>query len=275
MPIRVVRAAHAACGAETRVRVPGAIPARAVRRVVCESCARPFECEAIEDVDAGGAGWRPSLPDIGALRPRRPDWLDAEPGRVWGLLSIPLAAAAVIAGLILIRGSDDAAVTRSAADKSGEQSDAKLVRQPGWSLALPDGWQRSEGPSGSSFAAASDDGSADATLWIERDPQLSFAEFEARSLTQLRDLAGSAAVASRTTGPTLEKTSALLEANAPAEAGASVPYTVTLRAAGPYRYYLSTSIEPGAPTSVVEQAKLIHTSFLPEPDEQPTTAGTP
>lgn len=276
MPVRVVRAAHEVCGVETRVRIPGAVPVRAVRRVVCENCARPFECEAVDDDGAGGGGgWLPSLPDFSGLRPGRPGWLDTQPGRAWRWLSVPLAAAAVIAGLLLVQGSDDGASQQSAAETAVQKGEAELVRQPGWSLALPDGWAREGGPTGSAFAAVSDDGSADATLWIERDPQLSFADFEARSLVQLRQLAGSAEVVDRTGGPTLEKSSALLEANAPAEAGASAPYTVTLRAAGPYRYYLSTSVEPGAPTSVVEQAKLIHTSFVPDPGEQPTTAETP
>ena len=275
MPVRVVRAAHQACGAETRVRIPGAIPARAVRRVVCEHCARPFECEAVDDEASGGGGWRPSLPDLSGLRPRRPSWLDGPPGRIWGWLSIPIAAAAVVGGLALIQGSDDPAPPQKVADSAVEAGAAKLVRQPGWSLALPDGWQRTDGPSGSAFAATSSDGDAEATLWIERDPQLSFSDFEARSLVQLRQLAGNATIVDQTSGPTLEKSSALLEANAPPDSGASAPYTVTLRAAGPYRYYLSTSIEPGTPTSVVEAAKLIHTSFVPEPDEAPTAAGSP
>ena len=274
IPVREVRAAHDACGAETRVRIPGAIPAHAVRRVVCEHCARPFECEAV-DADPDGGSWLPSLPDLSRLRPRRPSWLDGPPGRAWGWLSIPIAAAAVIAGLVLIQGSDDPATPQKVADTAVDAGAAKLVRQPGWSLALPEGWQRTDGPSGSAFAATSPDGDADATLWIERDPQLSFTDFVARSLVQLRQLAGSATVADQTNGPTLEKSSALLEANAPPGSGASAPYTVTLRASGPYRYYLSTSIEPGTPTSVVEAAKLIHTSFIPEPGEAPTAAGSP
>ena len=278
VPVRVVRAAHPACGAETRVRVPGAIPARAVRRVVCEHCARPVECEAIDDaVEADGGGRFPSLPgfDLGALRRRRPGWLDSPPGRLWHRISIPLAAAAVLGGLWLIQGGDDTAPPAPSAGRAVEEGSAELVRQPGWSLALPKGWERTDGPTGSAFAAASDDETADATLWIERAPKMSFSEFEARSLEQLRQLAGSAEVVEQTTGPTLEKTTSLLEANAPAGTGASAPYTVTLRAAGPYRYYLSTALQPGAPAEIVDQARLIHTSFVPEPGEQPIAAGGP
>jgi len=274
MPVRVVRAAHELCGAETRVRIPDAIPARAVRRVVCERCARPFECEAIEAAPDGG-GWLPSLPDLGALRPQWPSWLDSPPGRTWRWLSIPLAIAAVMGGLILIQGSDDATAPPPTADGAVKAGDANLVRQPGWSLALPEDWSRTPGPTGSAFHAVSSDATADATLWIERDSELSFSEFVERSLVQLRQLAGSADLVERTGGPTLEKSSALLEANAPEGSGASAPYTVTLRAAGPYRYYLSTSVEPGAPAPVVEDAKLIHTSFVPVPGEEPTAAGSP
>lgn len=274
IPVREVSAAHDACGTETRIRIPGTIPAHAVRRVVCEQCARPFECQGV-DAPTDGGGWLPSLPDLSALRPRRPSWLDGPPGRLWGWLSIPIAAAAVIGGLMLIQGSDDPAPPQKVADTAVKAGAAKLVHQPGWSLAMPDGWQRTDGPSGSAFAATSPDGDADVTLWVERDPKLSFTAFEARSLDQLRQLAGSATVVDETTGPTLEKSSALLEANAPPGSGASAPYTVTLRAAGPYRYYLSTSIEPATPTSVIEAAKLIHTSFVPEPGEAPTTAGSP
>jgi hypothetical protein len=275
MPVRVVRASHAACGADTRVRIPGAIPTRAVRRVVCDHCARPFECEAVDDAPDGGGGRRPSLPDLTAFRPRWPRWLDSPPGPAWRWISIPIAVAAVIGGLALIQGSDDSTAPAPSAESAAKAGDAKLVSQPGWTLALPDGWSRIPGPPGSAFHAASSDETADATLWVERDPELSFSAFVDRSLVQLREVAGNAELVERTGGPTLEKSSALLEANAPEGSGASAPYTVTLRAAGPYRYYLSTSVEPGAPVSVVADAKLIHTSFIPEPGEEPTTAGTP
>jgi hypothetical protein len=278
MPVHVVGAAHEACGLETRVRIPGAMPAQAVRRVVCGHCSRPFECEAYEAPDDGGGGWLASLPDLRGLVPARPGFLDAPPGRIWRWLSVPIAAAAVIGGLILIQGGDDTATRTAspaaAADSAGK-SEAEFVSEPGWTMALPEGWQRGEGASGSAFSAESADGTADVTLWIEKDPDLSFDEFTQRSLEQLTQLAGSAEVVEQTTGPTLEKTRALLEANAPEESGTSAPYTVTLHASGPYRYYLSTSVEPGAPLDVIQQAKLIHTSFVPVPGEDPTTVGAP
>jgi hypothetical protein len=211
------------------------------------------------------------------LRNRQPLWLDMPPGRLWTLLSIPIAAAAVIVGLILIQGSDGQAPESQPADTAGavENGDAQLIRQPGWSLALPDGWRQVDGPTGSAFAAVADDGSGDATLWIERDPSLSFAEFEARSMEQLRELTGTAGVVERSAGPTPEKTIVRLQADAPPGSGTFAPYTVTLRASGPYRYYLSTSLQPGAPKEADDAIELIHNSFLPQPGETPETTKTP
>jgi hypothetical protein len=281
MPVRVIKAAHEACGTETRVRLPAPVPARAVRRVVCDGCARPFACEAVEEAQLEAA---PAPPPSGVrsflegLRDRQPLWLDLPPGRFWKLLSIPIAAAAVIVGLLLIQGSDDGAPESQSAGgaRPVDAGDAELVSQPGWSLALPGGWHQIDGPTGAAFAAVSDDGSGDATLWIERDPSLSFAEFEARSLEQLRELTGTAGVVERSTGPTPEKTVIRLQADAPPGSGTFAPYTVTLRASGPYRYYLSTSLQPGASREADDAIELIHNSFLPQPGEKPTeTSRTP
>ena len=49
-PVRLVRARHDACGTATRVRVPRELPAKVVRRVVCDACHVPFECDAVLDV---------------------------------------------------------------------------------------------------------------------------------------------------------------------------------------------------------------------------------
>ena len=85
--IRLVRCRHQACGAETRVRLPGVLPAKVVRRVVCDGCRQPFECDYVLD---GG------VVAPGGLAPKLP--------RVWRYLSVPLAAAAVIGALRLIQG---------------------------------------------------------------------------------------------------------------------------------------------------------------------------
>jgi hypothetical protein len=85
-PARVVRCRHEACGASTRVRVPRALPARAVRRVVCDGCRQPFECDEADDVGVVAV-------------------TDGDGGldRVWKYLTMPVAAAVVIGALLLIQ----------------------------------------------------------------------------------------------------------------------------------------------------------------------------
>jgi hypothetical protein len=84
--IRLVRCEHEACGAQTRVRLPGVLPAKVVRRVVCDGCRQPFECDYV--LDAG-------IMAPGGLAPKLP--------RVWRFLSVPVAAALVIGALLLIQ----------------------------------------------------------------------------------------------------------------------------------------------------------------------------
>ena len=48
-PIRVIAAHHDSCGADTQVRLPGSVPARAIRRLNCSSCAQPFAARAVQD----------------------------------------------------------------------------------------------------------------------------------------------------------------------------------------------------------------------------------
>ena len=151
MPVRVVGAAHEACGLETRVRIPGAMPAQAVRRVVCDHCARPFDCEAYDAADDGG-GWLPSLPDLSGLVPGRPGFLDGPPGRIWRWLSVPIAAAAVIGGLILIQGGDDSADADRLArppprrPARGGKGEAEVVSQPGLDDGAARGLDARRGP---------------------------------------------------------------------------------------------------------------------------------
>ena len=53
-----------------------------------------------------------------------------------------------------------------------------------------------------------------------------------------------------------------------AEAPAGQPtYEVTLRVAGPYRYYLATSVQPRRLREVIEAAELIAGTFTPELEE--------
>ena len=91
--VRLVRAEHGACGAATRVRLPQVLAAEAVRRVVCDGCHEPYECDQVLEV--------------GVVHPPREN--QAEParfdlhGHAWRYLSAPVAAALVIAGLVLIQ----------------------------------------------------------------------------------------------------------------------------------------------------------------------------
>ena len=303
--MRVVAAAHATCGAETRIRLPGYLPSRAVRRVVCGACSEVYEVGALategdllpategsdpRGLSAEGAapprprGSDPALSDTGSRLPH-------PSSRVWTYLGIPLAAAAVIAALILLQDGEDpsptvtvgAPGTASAPDASPAQggggdregaaagaaeagSGARFVTQPGYSLALPPGWEQTQAEGGAAFTAAAEDGTADATLWIERAPDLSLAQFEERSLEQLRSLTGNAEVVERIPAPTAAGTSVRLRADTPEGTGVSAPYDVTLRAAGPFRYYLATTVQPDASRQAREGADLIHGSFVPEPE---------
>jgi len=258
-PVRLVRARHDACGASTRVRVPPALPARAVRRVICDSCHQAFECDGADDG--------------GVLEPR-----ESTGSRLWKYLSIPVAAAAVILALVLIQGSGGgdqqssspaatpapppvaAPPAKNANSDQGSNKGGELVKGSSYTLALPDGWTQDPPQNGATFQASADGGAATATLWVHRDPQLSFPRFESQSLAQLRDAAGSAEVTGRTPGPTADQTTVTL---APRSKPGAPAYDVTLRVDGPYRYYLATTVEANASRDAADGAELIHSSFVP------------
>lgn len=218
----------------------------------------------------------PSGPQVSAPRlpalPSLPGPLGdpASPVRRYGMLA--LGALAVIAILVVLQGggSSQAPVAETAtapADarakgdgKGAEDGSANFVRESTYSLALPDGWKRSASAGGATFAAAAAGGEADATLWIERDPGLDFPTFEARSLQQLRTLAGSAHVVERVAAPTADDTVIRLAAGAPED---TPRYEVTLRSSGPYRYYLATTLQPGASKAASDAVDLVHGSFTP------------
>ena len=73
------------------MRIPFALEAEAVRRVVCEGCGQVYEVPE--------AGRRGRAAAVGV-----PGWLSDPDSRVWRYLSIPVAAAAVIGALALIQG---------------------------------------------------------------------------------------------------------------------------------------------------------------------------
>ena len=106
-PVRQVRCWHEACGTDTRVRIPFDLSAEAVRRVICEGCGRPYECDGVVDEGVPEAPPAVGEPKSAVARPRPsrvPGWLSDPDSPVWKYLSIPVAAAVVIGALALIQG---------------------------------------------------------------------------------------------------------------------------------------------------------------------------
>lgn len=88
--VRVAVARHPACGAATRIRLPDAVPASAIRRLRCAGCDAAYETEATTEL-------RVEPPRAPAQDPESPGW------RLWRWASVPLGAAAVIGALLLIQ----------------------------------------------------------------------------------------------------------------------------------------------------------------------------
>ena len=78
MSVRIVAARHEACGKSTRVRLPSAIPARAVHRLRCDHCERAFEIGEVDDF-----GLENELNDLEAAVPAK------KAGRKRPSLSLP------------------------------------------------------------------------------------------------------------------------------------------------------------------------------------------
>jgi len=289
-PQRVVEAMHGGCSKSTRVSLPAVLPLRTVRRVVCEHCENLFDASEVVEVRQGlGRRLRaamsaipamPALPAASAPSLSVPSRFDLR----W--LTLPIAALAVFAILSLLNGDESAApdpastataakpetaVSGAKADakaangkgasKTAVPADARLVAESTFSLALPAGWDRVNPATGATFAAISPDGAADATLWIQRDPKLDFASFEATSLQQLETLAGSSRVVKRNVGPTVESSSITL---APKNVPSGAPtYEVVLRGSGDNWYYLATTHQASAPAEAIAGVDLIQGSFLP------------
>lgn len=189
----------------------------------------------------------------------------AEAIRDRALLAVGVLAVVGAAAVLLVSGfggsteSTASAPTPQVAATAG----AKTISERGYSLTLPAGWTRSPTPGGALFAAASDDGRAQTTLWAQRKPDLSFDGFVADSLAGLAELGTGARISDRVEGPTLETSSAQLRAEVSLSGRAPGPYRVDLRAAGPYRYYLATSIAAGAPPRLLGDAELLGSSLRP------------
>jgi hypothetical protein len=317
--VRVVDAHHEACGASTRVRLPGSLPTRAVRRFHCAGCAAAFEAAHVEEIEvrmAGDAVLAPEPPpplppapptEVKSAQPmameeRAVEALTRAPkrravpklpalslpkvdpeSRSWKLISILAAAVLVVVVLVVLRGGNNqpalpaaapssqahhpsspaAPAAAAAADQSASKptKNTKFVQESSFSLAMPSGWQKIDPPAGATFAAVAADGGADATLWITQDPKLDFPTFVSQSLTQLKTLAGSAGIVERVAAPTAEGTIVRLAADAPE---GQPTYNVTLRVAGPYRYYLATTVQPDATAEASDGVDLITGSFTPE-----------
>ena len=186
----------------------------------------------------------------------------------FGLPAAGIALVAVIAGVfLLISGggseTEDPAPAIAPLEPPSAIAPSQFVQERGFSIALPDTWRRVRAPEGASFAARSEDGLGEATLWVDRDPKLDFDAFVDQSLAGLEQLGDDATVRDRVEGSSLETSIAELEAVVPLDGGLAGPYRVTLRAAGPYRYYLATSIGANAPPRLLADAELLSAGFRP------------
>jgi hypothetical protein len=186
-------------------------------------------------------------------------------------LVLAVAVAVLAGGFLIARGGDDGGgafepleATQVANVTPPAVGGVTLVDERGFTLSLPSDWVRTDAPDGAVFAAQSADGSAQTTLWVERNSNLDFDGFVQQSLGGLDSLGEGARVTDRVDGPTIESSSAELRAEVPLDGNPAGPYRVTLRAAGPYRYYLATSIAADAPPQILADAELLGSSLRPE-----------
>ena len=156
------------------------------------------------------------------------------------------------------------------ADEPDSATEDKFVEVGGYSITLPEGWHNSPRPPGAAFAATSADGLASSTLIIRRNPRLDMEGFESRSLRGLEKLGGDAQVVGTVEGDTPEDSSVDLQAMVPlgseliaADQELASTHRVTLRVAGPYRYYLATTIQPGASEELLGEAEDLGHSLRP------------
>ena len=222
---------HAACAATPACACRSVVPSRAVRRVVCEHCAEPYEATGSSSAPSAGtrcvrhrscasvvdalslAAVAPSpSPSMALAQPsgRRDRRLrdpapvqrrrrrrgptgrpPLRPGRVGAGRRRPPPRAC--AGGRRRRQGRGARRTPS----SSASPPSRLRSRRAGSVNAPAG--------GATFAAVSPDGDADATLWIGTDPEARLRHLRERSLEQLETLAGSARVVERNVGPTPER----------------------------------------------------------------------
>ena len=182
------------------------------------------------------------------------------------VIILPAAGAgssALAEGIVTANSSGSKAEVQSAAK-------AKFVELGGYSISLPDGWRKAPRPPGTAFAATSADGLASTTLWIKRNPKLDLDGFKQRSKRSLAKLGQDVTVISEVEGDTPEDSSVELAASVPLsnelvgeDQEMVSTYRVTLRVSGPYRYYLATTIQPGAGEQLATDAEELSHGLRP------------
>jgi len=185
------------------------------------------------------------------------------------LVAVALGAVVIAAVVALSAGGGVGVGTEAAAERSSPTApataaDPRPIEEADFSISMPAGWERAEPPKGASFAAESADGLATTTLWAEKAPGLDFEAFTAQSMEDLDEIGTHVRISDEVDGPSNAARITELRAEVPLDGGVDAAYHVVLRAADPYRYYLATSLQPGASTQLVADAELLGTTFRPQ-----------
>ena len=195
------------------------------------------------------------------------DAFDVVRERVAMVLTGGLAILAAVAAVLLLSGGgggEGASGQTASGSATAISGDATLIDEPGFSISLPGGWSQVDPPKGASFAAGSADGLAKTTLWAERAPGLGFDRFVDQSMENLDEIGANVRISDQVDGPTLTSRITELRAEVPLDGGLNAAYHVVLRADGPFRYYLATSLQPGVTPQLLADAELLGTSFRPQ-----------
>jgi hypothetical protein len=174
-----------------------------------------------------------------------------------------IAGLIAVAGFLLSGIGESSRTDATASQASTTTAGTTPVEGRGYALSLPAGWTETDAPDGALYAAASADGSARSTLWVERNPETSFSSYVASSLDGLEAMGAGAQVVHQVRGRTLRASSAELAASVPLDGQAPGPYRVSLRAAGPYRLDLASSVAPEAPRGALADVEELGSSLRP------------
>jgi hypothetical protein len=190
----------------------------------------------------------------------------------WRSVTVALPAILVLLGIVMIQnpverevGSvaaesrEPAAVSAGAFDAGTDE--ARLVRDPRFTLAVPAAWADMPPPAGAVFAARSGDGTAVVSVRVTRAPDLSFAEFaDGARAAFARDLDGTEVVLTPARARGETKIARVSVAPAPGEPS----HQSLLAGRDALRYQLTTSIDASATGATRRQARLLAGSFTPE-----------